>query len=167
MKIVKIFTMRKIILLFCISFLGCTNNEPYKSKDQTIREIENLNITPLINLKASVRSRDRGDDRIIVTNYYVENKGAVLLKIDENCNLFEIDYYNWNKTSKLSLATTNLITKCLCEIGLNAISVDSCGNTYFSVSQVENYEYVIVKNKLCLDNRFIYSQYYNKCYRVK
>ncbi len=159
--------MRTLLLIFCIAVFGCVNNKFDKIQEQTFKEVDNLDKTALMNFTASVRSRDRDSDKIIVTNYYSSVKGAVLLKIDEKCDVLETDYMGWNNFPKLDLTTTKLISKCLCEIGLCAISVDSCGNTYFSVTQVDQYEFVIIENQSCLDNKLTYGQCNGNFCRIK
>lgn len=160
------FTAVSIIIFFLFAFYGCTGTEKERSTEEVIREIEKLDKTPLKGVKAAVRSRNRGDDRIIVTDFYIPSKGGMLLKIKEDCTVFGSSSINW-KGAKLNSNTTGAISKCFCEIGLYAIAVDSFGNTYFSISQTDKYEFVLVENKNHLDNKFSYVQKKGNCYRIK
>ncbi len=159
--------MRLITFFLLLTFIACSDGQHPKSIDSIIEEVNEFNKTRLYGTKSSVLSRSRGYDRIIVTDYYVPSKGGVLLKLNEECKAFVTDYSTWKDSLELESATIKGISRCLCEIGLTAIAVDSCGNTYFSVSQVEMYEYVIIEDKNCLNDKLGYTPFRGKCYKVE
>lgn len=156
--------VRFILLVFIFSFLGC--QESGKTEIQIIKELSSVNLYNLINRKASVSSRRNNDLRIIYSNFLDLSEGLVL-QINNDCEVSIFKKLKWSDSSKIDPKSFETIEKCFCDIGLNAIAVDSCGNAYFSITRMDNYEFVLVKEKNSLDKIFTYEPYIGNCYSIK
>ena len=149
--------MRAMVLLLVLLFTSCIElPAPVKQKSaqQRIKEIKSLDMTPLLDVSASINDLQRGDGTAVNFSdfgYHVKTKYGFLL-LDEK-GMKSIRYDRW-MGPKMSSSTLNAIHYCLMDVGLESIKVDSCGNTFFSLyNKGKGESYAIVKNKECLTAR--------------
>lgn len=117
----------------------------------------------MIGFQASFRGMDNDSKSIMLYKHMAAEKGIAVLTIDKSCTIHTIDYRKWIYP-KIDSERSELIKKSICHLNLNMLYVDSCQNTYFRATFINNKTYVIVRDSSCLDKRFNYTLFNGDCY---
>lgn len=164
-------------LIICIScsslLLQCTNSETERkeksgssesevlSREERNAEIRDQVINDLIraekinNYSAYIRSRSGNEFKVIVTDLYRKELGAVILTLDKDKNaIIDSDYGSWEDSSRMEPELLEFVRSSIMEVGVFGIAVDSCDNTYLKLFDA-NYQYVILEDSSCM--RYEYS----------
>lgn len=179
--------MRRIFLFFwVVTVFGCSESskpvsnglpvypkiDPNKAEqlivEQAIRSMQKLDKSSLSNIAASIKSRGVSEDRSIVlaSRYYGYDPGSVRLIIDNQLNVVDTEYLDWKTKDTLTSIELKFIAKTLCDIGLFGVAIDTCRNTYMSLYDEADPEYVIVSDSLCLNSRYSYELYRDNVFKV-
>lgn len=174
---------RRMLYFFFLLLVGCTNaSTPHKKstysdqlsiteknivvRDKILVDLIQLDKSSLKNFSASIRSRSNG--RLFVWVSHTHSKlGSVALIFDNNHNLVESNYENWNAKEELEPSTIVAISKSISKIGLFGIAVDSCNNTFFSISSEDHYQYAIIEDSTCLLHKYSFQKIRNKVYSTQ
>jgi hypothetical protein len=153
-----------LITLLNLSLCSCKDQKP--DIHTLIRKITSLNNELFFNRSISILSRDDNDTRIIVTHSSDFELGSILLKINDNCEVFDINRSNWKGAYFKDRDSLNQIGLAFCELEIMGLEIDSCGNTYFTINDQDNYQFVLVKDKNCLDPTMNYKKFRGRCFEI-